>query len=83
MMTITVKYYLNVEKIIGKKLDKFVLKEPQTLKDILKQNLKKQNLEQLANCSLIITKNGESCDDLEVIVSDKDVFCLCPAIYGG
>lgn len=82
-MSITVKYFLNIEKIMGKKFDEFIFLKSQTLRELLEENVKQDKMEQIKKGSIIITRNGEGCKDLDIIVENEDVFCLCPAIYGG
>lgn len=82
-MKIIIKYFLSVEKLMNKKEDQFIFCGKKTLEDILKENIPEEKINALKEKPLIITKNNESCSDFNVIVSDNDVFCLCPAIYGG
>ncbi len=82
-MKITVKYFLNIEKLIGKNIDEFEFSNEKSLKEILEKNIDKEKMEKLKDLTLIITKNGENCKDLNVEIENNNVFCLCPAIYGG
>lgn len=82
-MKITIKYFLSVEKLMNKKEDEFSFSGEKTLEEILKENISIEKINELKEKPLIITKNNESCSDLNVLVSNNDVFCICPAIYGG
>lgn len=82
-MKITIKYFLNVRKIMNKKEDIFDFEGKKTLEEILNDNISIEEINKLKEKPLIITKNNESCSNFNIIVSDNDVFCLCPAIYGG
>lgn len=82
-MSVVVKYFLNIEKIMGIKTEKFDFGTAKTLRALLEENISADKIEQLNKITIIITKNGESCKDLDVVAQNGDVFCLFPAIYGG
>ena len=82
-MKVMVKYFLNVETIMKKSFDEFDFSNEKSLKELLEKNIEKEKIKEIKKLTLIITKNGENCKDLEININNGDVFCLCPAIYGG
>lgn len=82
-MNLTMNYFLNVEEIMERKTEKITFDEKTSLEDILEKNISSEKLKKIKELQLIITQNGKSCESLNVIVNNGDVFCICPAIYGG
>lgn len=82
-MRITVKYFLNIERIMGKKFDEFICENGKNLKEVLEENIDSDKMEEIEEMSIIVTKNGKNCNNINVSIEENDVFCLLPAIYGG
>jgi len=82
-MEINVKYFLQVEKIMGKSSDIFKIDNKTTLLNVLSDNISNELLDKLKDLDLMIICNGKNYNDFNVLIEDNCDFCICPKLYGG